>query len=31
MDASILREISLYIERAEEALEVAKLDLDNDF
>lgn len=31
LDQSILKEIQLYIERAEDALEVARLNLANDF
>ena len=31
MDETPLREIALYIERAEDTLKVARLDLDNDF
>ncbi len=31
MDETTLREVALYIEHAEDALKVARLDLDNDF
>ncbi|RME86710.1 MAG: HEPN domain-containing protein [Anaerolineae bacterium] len=31
MDEATLKEVALYIEHAEETLEVARLDLDNDF
>lgn len=31
MDETTLKEVALYIEHAEDALKVARLDLDNDF
>jgi len=31
MNETTLKEVALYIEHAEEALKVARLDLDNDF